>query len=482
VLAVANMLGLMLVAFSIAYVLPLLAALLSGDGTFAAFLGAALVTAGVGLALAYATRRKARELKPRDGFLLLTAGWLIMSASAALPLILLLPRLTFTRAYFEAMSGLTSTGATVLTGLDRLAPSVNLWRCTLEWCGGLAIIVLAIAVMPLLGIGGMQLYRGETPGVVKEDKLTPRITETVRSLSFAYATLTAVGIIALRLCGMSWFDAICHCFSAVGLGAFSTHDQSIRYFHSPAIELTLAALMIVASLSFARHFAALRRFTLEPYTRDPEAKAIVVLLGASVLGIALLLTVHGTYPGFWSCLRHAFFNVVSVATTSGLVSDDYTSWPLLAPFWMLFLCTVLSSAGSAGGGIKMFRTLVLSREAGREFKLLVHPSAVAPVRIGGRLVPERVRDSVLAFVFLYFSTTVLLTFALLATGLDFRSAFGAVVATVNNTGPGLGVVGPFKTYQSLSSLQLWICTAAMLLGRLEIFSVLVLLTPAFWRK
>ena len=481
-LAVANMLGLMLVAFSAAYLLPIVAALLAGDGTFGAFLAAALVTAGAGVALTAATRRRARELKPRDGFLLLTAGWVMMSASAALPLIMLLPKLTFTRAYFEAMSGLTSTGATVLTGLDRLPPALNLWRCTLEWCGGLAIIVLAIAVMPLLGIGGMQLYRGETTGVVKEDKLTPRITETVRSLSYAYTTLTAVGIVALRLCGMSWLDAICHCFSAVGLGAFSTHDESVRFFHSPAVELTLAALMIVACLSFARHFAALRRLTLEPYRRDPEARAIVVLLGASVVGIALLLTARGTYPGFWVSLRHAFFNVVSVATTSGLVSDDYTRWPLLAPFWMLFLCTVLASTGSAGGGIKMFRTLLLSREAGRELKLLVHPSAVAPVRIGGRLVPERVRDSVLAFVFLYFTTTVLLTFALLGTGLDFHSSFGAIVATINNTGPGLGVVGPFKTYQGLTALQIWICTAAMLLGRLEIFSVLVLLTPAFWRK
>lgn len=481
-LAVAKMLGLMLAGFSAAYLLPIAAALLAGDGTVLPFIAAALLTGGAGLALAGATRARARELKPRDGFLLVTLSWVVISALAAVPLILLLPRLSFTDAFFEAMSGLTTTGATILTGLDSLPPSINLWRHTLEWCGGLGIIVLAVAVLPLLGVGGMQLYRGEAPGPVREDKLTPRIMETVRSLSFAYLTLTVVGIVALRLCGMTWLDAICHCFSAVGLGGFSTHDQSVRYFHSPAIELALAALMIVAALSFARHFVALRRLTLEPYARDPEAKAIVLVLGASVLAIALLLTMRHAYPSFGAALRHAFFNVVSIGTTSGLLSDDYTTWPVLAPFWMLFLGCILCSTGSAGGGIKMFRTLLLSRQAGRELKLLVHPSAVAPVRIGGRLIPDRVSDSVLAFLFLYFMTTVVLTFALLATGLDFESSFGAIVAMVNNTGPGLGIVGPFRTYHDLTALQIWICTAAMLLGRLEIVSVLVLATPAFWRK
>lgn len=481
-LAVANVLGLMLAGFSAVYVLPIVAALICGDGTVLAFVVAAFATGGAGLALAAATRKSARELKPRDGFLLVTLGWVLISGSATIPLLLLLPHLTFTQAYFEAMSGLTTTGATVLTGLDNLAPSINLWRATLEWCGALAMIVLAVAVLPLLGIGGMQLYRGEAPGPVREDKLTPRITETVRSLSYAYVTLTLVGIVVLRFCGMSWLDAICHAFSAVGLGAFSTHDQSIRFFHSPAIELALAALMIVASLSFARHFIALRRLTLEPYARDPEAKAIFAALAASVIGIAALLTVARTYPSFGSSLRHAFFNVVSVATTCGLVSDDYTAWPVLAPFWMLFLCCILSSTGSAGGGIKMFRTLLLSRHAGRELKLLVHPSAVAPVRIGGRLIPSRVSDSVLAFLFLYFMTTAILVFALLGSGLDFVSSFGAIIATINNTGPGLGLVGPFKTYHALTPYQTWVCTVAMLLGRLEIFSVLVLATPAFWRK
>jgi len=481
-LGVANVLGLMLAAFSAMYVLPILAGLVYGDGTALHFLIAGIVSGGIGLALAAATRRHARELKPRDGFLLVTLGWVLMSASATIPLLTLMPQLSVTNAFFESMSGLTTTGATVLTGLDMLPPSINLWRATLHWCGGLGIIVLAVAVLPMLGVGGMQLYRAEAPGPVKDEKLTPRITETAKSLWLAYSGITVVGIIALRIAGMSWFDAVCHCFSAVGLGGFSTHDRSIAYFNSPAIELTLAALMLVASLSFARHFVALRRLSLEPYTRDPEAKAILIVLLASVLGIALLLRYQHVYSSFGLALRHALFNVVSIATTSGLVSQDYTLWPAFAPFWMLFLCCILCSTGSAGGGVKMFRTLVLSRQAGRELKLLVHPSAVAPVRIAGRPIPDRVLNSVLAFIFLYFMTMVFLTFALLATGLDFQTSLGAILATVNNTGPGLGQVGPFKTYHSLSALQIWVCTLAMLLGRLEIFSVLVLFTPAFWRK
>ncbi len=481
-LAVANVLGLMLVGFSAAYILPILAALWYGDGTGGPFVLTGLASVGVGFALAALTSGRGREMKPRDGFLLVTLGWVLLPATATLPLLALLPHLTFTHAFFETMSGLTSTGATVLTGLDRLPPSVNLWRHTLEWFGGLGMIVLAVAVLPLLGVGGMELYRGEAPGPVKEDKLTPRIRETVKSLSIAYSVLTVCGIIALKLSGMTWFDAICHAFSAVSLGGFSTHDRSIAYFHSLPIELTLAALMIVASLSFARHFVALRRLTIEPYTRDPEVKAILVLLAASVVGIALLLTLRHIYPSFSAALRHSFFDVVSIATTSGLVTNNYAVWPLLAPFWMLFLSCILCSTGSAGGGIKMFRTLLLSKQAGRELKLLVHPNAVAPIRIGGRLIPERVGGSVLAFIFLYFMTTVALTFALLATGLGFESSFGAIVASINNTGPGLGVVGPLKTYHALDPLQDWICVLAMLLGRLEIFSVLVVLTPTFWRK
>ena len=481
-LGVAHVLGLVLAIFGVAYVLPVGCSIITGDGLWLQFIMAAAINTGVGLAIALATLKFRRELKPRDGFLLVTLVWVLMSASATIPLLLALPHLSFTRAFFETMSGLTTTGSTVLTDLENLPPSLLFWRASLQWFGGLGIIVMALAVLPLLGVGGMQLYKAEAPGPIKDEKLAPRITETAKSLWFVYATLTAVGIVSLRICGMSWFDAICHAFSVVGLGGFSTHDDNIAHFKSPAIEFVLIVLMFVASLNFARHFIALRRLSLQTYTRDPEFKAIVAILLGSVIVIAGLLTWHGVYPGFMTSLRHSAFNVVSMATTTGFVTQDYSTWPVFAPIWMLFLSCIVCSTGSTGGGIKMFRTLLLARQAGRELKLLVHPSAMAPVRIGGRVIPDRVADAVLGFIFLYFMTVALLTFALLMSGLDFDSSFSAIVAAINNTAHGLGTVGPVRNYHSLTVFQTWVCTVAMLLGRLEIFSVIVLLTPAFWRK
>ena len=483
-LGIAHLLGLIVAAFGLVYLLPIGCSLATGDGLWPRFLLAAAITAAAGVALAAATFRHRRELKARDGFLLVTLGWVLLAASATLPLLFTLPGLTFTRAFFETMSGLTTTGSTVLDGLDALAPSINFWRHSLIWLGGLAVIVVAIGVMPILGVGGMQISKAEAPGPVKDEKLALRITETARSLWLVYALLTLAGVLALRLCGMSWLDAICHAFSAVALGGFSTHDASIGYFHSAGIELVLIVLMLISALNFARHFAALRRLSLKPYRHDPELKPIALLMAASVVFIAGLLTWQGVYPTFGTSLRYAAFNVVSLATTTGWVTvgaSGFTTWPVFAPIWMLFLSGISCSTGSPGSGIKMFRTLVLSRQAGRELKLLVHPNAMAPVRIGGRPVPERAADAVLAFIFLYFMTVALLTFAMLLTGMSFDWAFRVVVASINNTAFGLPGEGVWNLH-ALTPLQTWICTAAMLLGRLEIFSVIVLFTRTFWRK
>ena len=481
-LPVANVLGWLLATFGLACLLPVGCSLIMGDGEWPRLLLAAAINVGAGLALAGATSRVRRELRPRDGFLLVTLGWLLLTLAGALPLLLTLPQLSLTGGFFESMSGLTTTGSTVLNGLDALPPSVNFWRHCLHWFGGLGIIVMGLAVLPLLGIGGMQLYKGQTPGPVKDERLAPRITETAKSLWYVYALITAAGIVSLRICGMSWFDAICHAFSAVGLGGFSTHDRSIAYFNSPAIELTLMVLMVIASLNFARHFIALRRLSLEGYEHDPEVKGIFAILSASVVGIAALLAWHGVYPDFTTALRHSAFTVISQATTSGLTTQDYQQWPVFAPYWMLFLSCIVCSTGSTGGGIKMFRTLLLARQAGRELKLLIHPSAMAPVRIGGRAIPDSVGHAVLAFIFLYFMTVALLTFAMLLTGLDFDPSFTAVVTSINNTAHGFGPPGAVHNFHSLTNLQLWICAAAMLLGRLEIFSVLVLFRRTYWRK
>ena len=468
--------------FAVTFVLPLVSALVFQDGTFDDFAIAAGINVVIGLAIAGATRRYKRELKARDGFLLVTLTWVLMSLSAAVPLMIALPGISFTDAYFEAVSGLTTTGSTVITGLDNLPPSINLWRHALHWFGGIGIIVLAVAVLPLLGVGGMALYRAETPGPVKDEKLTPRITETAKALWLTYIGITAIGVVALRSAGMNWFDALCHAFSAMGLGGFSTRDASIGAFDSVAIEVVLIVLMLVATLNFSRHFMALRGRTLAPYRNDSEAKVIFLLVGGSVLAIAALLTAHGTYPTFIEALRHSAFNVVSVASTTGFVSQDFGLWPIFAPVWMIFLSCIICSTGSTGGGIKMFRTLLLARQAQREMKLLVHPSAVIPIRIGGHIVQDRIAYSVLAFIFLYFQTIAVLTFVMLLTGMDLVTAFTSVVASVNNLGPGIGQTGPAGNYQGLTDLQTWICTVAMLLGRLEIFSVLILFTVAFWRK
>ena len=479
---VAHVLGTLLAFFGIAYIVPVITSFISGDGKAPYFLMAAAISSGAGLLVRLATRKHSRELKPRDGFLLATLSWVLMSLSASIPLLLVIPGLSFTNAYFEAMSGLTTTGSTILTGLDNLPYSINIWRHTLHWLGGLGIIVLAVAILPLLGVGGMQLYRAEAPGPVKDEKLTPRITETAKSLWVVYTVMTIAGIIALRFAGMTWFDAICHGMSALSLGGFSTHDNSLGYYNSLAIEMVMCVLMVAASLNFARHFIALRRLTLQPYRKDPEARAIGLVLGLSIVGITALLYFHGTYPEFGSALRHATFNVISMATTTGFVTENFETWPAFAPIWLLFLTCIVCSTGSTGGGIKMFRTLLLARQAGRELKLLVHPSAMWPVRIGGKPVPDHIGDSVLAFIFLYFMTVVTLTFAMLLTGLNFDSSFSAIVASINNAGPGLAAVGPSHNFSELTNTQTWICTAAMLVGRLEIFSVLVLFTPAFWRK
>ena len=481
-LAVLNVLGSMLMLFSITYLMPIVTSLIYSDGLFVDFIYAAAGCLLAGAALVAVTRRHQRELRSRDGFLLVTLAWVLMSAIATVPLLLALPGLSFTDAFFETMSGLSTTGATVLTGLDTMAPSVNLWRAALHWYGGMGIIVLVVAILPMLGVGGMQLYKAETPGPVKNEKLTPRITQTAKALWFVYFLLTLACIGSLKLAGMSWFDAVCHSFSTLALGGFSNYDASIGHFDSVRIEIVLIVFMLISAMNFSRHFIAWQQKSLRTYATDREAIAMLWLLGIASLGVSFYIWMHGVYPSFATSLRHVAFNLIAFATTCGYVTQDYAAWPIFAPMVIVMLSCYTANTGSTGGGIKMFRTLVLFRQAGRELFLLVHPQAVTPVKIGGQVVANQIVFAVLAFVVLYFGAVVTLTFALLASGLDFISAFTAIIATINNAGPGLGVVGPSSNYQGLTDFQTWVCSAAMLLGRLEIFSVLVLFTPSFWRK
>ncbi len=481
-LAVLNVLGSMLMLFSITYVLPMLTSVIYRDGLLIDFVYAAVISAGTGAVVYGATLRHHRELRSRDGFLLVTLAWIMMSAIATVPLLLALPGLSFTDAFFETMSGLTTTGSTVLTGLDSLAPSLNMWRAALHWYGGMGIIVLAVAILPLLGVGGMQLYKAETPGAVKNEKLTPRITQTAKALWFVYVLITLACIVSLRVAGMSWFDAIFHAFSTVALGGFSSYDASIGHYDSMAIESVLIGFMLLAAMNYSRHFIAWQQKSLRTYLTDFEAIAMLRLLLIAIVVVSTFIWAVGVYPEFTAALRHVAFNLVSIATTCGFATQDYASWPVFASMIMVMLSCYTCNTGSTGGGIKMFRTLVLFRQAVRELWLLVHPQAVTPVKIRHQVVANHVVFAVLAFVVLYFGTVVTLTFLLLLSGLDFISAFTAIIASINNMGPGLGVVGPASNYQGLTDFQTWVCSLAMLLGRLEIFSVLVLLTPTFWRK
>ena len=481
-LTVIHALGLMLIVFSVSYLIPVAASLIYDDGTTIDFLLAMVWTSAIGFLMWLLTRNYKGELSIRHGYLLVVAMWTAMPAVATLPLLLVLEGMSFTDAYFETMSGLTTTGATVLVGLDYLPEAINIWRCELQWLGGMGIIVLAVAILPLLGVGGRQLFRAETPGPMKDNALTPRIAETARNLWMVYLAITLICVFALKWAGMNWLDAVCHAFSAMGLGGFSTHDASIGYFNSPLIEFVMVVFMLFAVVNFSTHFLVWRSKSLKVYLHDSEAVASLGLILASCAGIALFLWWQNVYPGFWIALRYASFNVVSIATSSGYASVDYAQWPIFAPLWMMFLTAIAASSGSTGGGIKMVRTLVLVKQAGREFLRLLHPSAVNPMKIGRQVIANNIVFAVLGFIFLYFMTVVTLTFTLLITGMDFISAITAVLASINNCGPGLGTVGPASNYSGLTDFQTWVCTTAMLVGRLEIFTVLILFTPHFWRR
>jgi len=481
-LPVLNVLGRLLFLFGFAYLLPVACSIVFHDNTLPDFLLAMMVCMGSGVLLHVSTRSYRRELKTRDGFLLVTAAWTLMAAIAALPLLIVYHQMSFTDAFFETMSGLTTTGATVMADLDHAAPSINLWRHELNWLGGMGIIVLAVAILPLLGVGGRQLYKAETPGPMKDAKLTARIGDTAKALWLVYFAITMACILLLRVAGLSWLDAICHAFAVMGLGGFSTRDASVGAFDNPWVELILIVFMTIAAMNFATHFVVFRERSLRAYWSDMEARGVVIVLTVSSLGVAVYLWIMGTYPDFPTALRHASFNLVSMATDCGFSSQDFDKWPIFAPLWMLFLSCVTVSSGSTGGGIKMIRTLILAKQANRELIRLLHPMVVNQVRVGATTVPNTVVAAVMGFIFLYFMSIVLMSFMLMISGLDFVSAFSAVIACINNAGPGLAKVGPATNYAGLTDFQTWLLSFTMLLGRLEVLSVVVLFTPHFWRK
>jgi len=479
--AALRLLGLLLALFSLTMLPPAAIGLISADGSEAAFLDAFAIIVILGLALWLPLRKRRYELRLRDGFMVVVLFWTALGLGGAVPL-LLTERLPISAAdaIFESVSGLTTTGATVITGLDELPRSILFYRQQLQWLGGIGIIVLAVAILPMLGIGGMQLYRAETPGPMKDNKLTPRITETAKALWYIYLGLTAACAGAYYFAGMSVFDAVCHAFSTVAIGGFSTHDASIGHFDSPLIEAAAIVFMFLGGVNFSLHFLALRYRNVKPYLFDSEFRFYTLNLIAICAAVSLALGVSGTYHDPITALRHGVFQAVSVGTTTGFTTTSFAYWPSFVPVLLLFSSFAGGCAGSTGGGIKVMRIQLLLKQGIREINRLVHPSAIIAIKVGGRPIPDRIIDAVWGFFAAYVASFAALMLVLLALGIDQVTAFSAVAASINNLGPGLGEVS--ANYAGLSAPAKLTLTFAMLLGRLEIFTLLVVLSPVFWRS
>lgn len=478
---VTRILGLLLMLFSLTMLPPAMVSIWYDEGNWPAFIDAFTVILVTGFLIWIPFRKTHRDLRLRDGFLVVACFWIGLGLAGAIPLVMSeRPLMNVTDAVFESMSGLTTTGATVLSNLDTLPRSILFYRQQLQWLGGMGIIVLAVAVLPMLGVGGMQLYRAETPGPVKDTKLTPRITETAKALWYVYLGITIMCMIAYWLAGMDLFDAVAHSFSTVAIGGFSTHDASLAYFNSPVIELIAVIFMFIGGVNFSLHFLTWRNGRVSNYLLDPEFRAYATLLAALSVVVVLYLYATGEYQTLNEAFTKGLFQAVSIGTTTGYTTANYAVWPGSLPVLLILASFVGGCAGSTGGGIKVIRWLLIYKQGVREVLRLVHPSAEIPVKLGNRAVQIRVVDSVWGFFSVYIVLFGVMMIIMMATGLDQVTAFAAVAASLNNLGPGLGEVA--SSFTSVNDTAKWISVCGMLLGRLEIFTLLVLITPAFWQR
>jgi len=476
--AVIRLFGILLLLYSLSFVPSVGVSWLYADGQAWVFGWSLLLTAGAGAVLWLPNPRADAHLSMRDGFFVVTLFWVVLGGVGALPFILGL-KLRFVDALFESISGFTTTGATVLVGLDRLPPSILYHRQQIQFLGGMGVIVLAVAILPLIGGGGNQLYRAETSGVAKHEKLTPRIAETARALWAIYTGLTLACALAFWMAGMSVFDAIGHAFAAVSTGGFSPHDASIGYFDSPLIEGIAIVFMLAGGVNFAVHFVAWHRRQPGAYLRDPEARVYGAIFLGATLFMTLGLAMTHTYDSVLQALRHAAFQVASILTSTGFGTATFAEWPLHLPLTLVALSFVGGCVGSTAGGMKVLRVMLIAKQGVRELFLLAHPQALAVVKLGKRPIDAPTLSSVWGFAALYLLTTSILTVAMMALGLDFESALGAVAATINLTGPGLGAVA--TTFAGVGAEVKWLAIFAMLVGRLEVFTLLILFLPAYWR-
>ena len=478
--AVQRVVGFLIAGSSLMMLPPVLVSLWYKDGTATLFLLCAAILLATGLLVYFPVRHAKQELRLRDGFLIVVSAWLALVLVGAVPFVFLTsPHLSYVDSVFESMSGLTTTGATIVTNIDALPRAVLYYRQQLQWLGGMGIIVLAVAILPMLRIGGMQLYRAETPGPMKDSKLTPRITETAKALWLIYVGITLTCIFAYWLAGMKLFDAVGHAFSTVAIGGFSTHNDSLAFWNNPTVEVVAIIFMAIAGINFALHFTAWRRASAQPYFLDPELKVYASLLMVFAIIVSFALYLTGTYDSMLLSIRYGTFQVVSAMTTTGFTTAPFYMWTGFLPVLLICIAFIGGCAGSTAGGMKVIRVILLYRQSIREIQRLVHPHAVIPVKIGGQRTSDTVISAVWGFFFLYIANFALMTIMLTATGLDAETAYSAVGACITNLGPALGQAGP--NYASLNDVAKIILSIAMLLGRLEIYTLLVLLTPAFWR-
>ncbi|EGY33297.1 TrkG protein [Aggregatibacter actinomycetemcomitans serotype e str. SC1083] len=484
-LSILRIVGILVMCFSCTMLLPAFVALLYGDGGGKAFIQSFVMSAIAGVILWWACHHHKEELRSREGFLIVVAFWVVMGSLGAIPFMLFEdPDLTISSAFFESFSGLTTTGATTIVGLDNLPKAILFYRQLLQWLGGMGIIVLAVAIIPLLGIGGMSLYRAEISGPLKENKMRPRITETAKTLWIIYTSLTLLCAFSYWLAGMSPFDAISHSFSTVSIGGFSTHDSSIAYFDSSTVNIITVIFLLISACNYALHFNAFsqlgKRNIFLSYFRDPEFRFFMLIQFSLVLICFAMLLANHHFDETFQNLEQAVFQSVSISTTAGYTTSSFEQWPLFLPILLLFASCIGGCAGSTGGGLKVVRVLVLYLQAKRELKRLIHPNLVYPIKLGKRVLDERVIQSIWAFFSAYLLVFVICLLGVISCGVETFDAFNTVIACLNNVGPALGTVS--SNFVGIPDSAKWILTLAMVCGRLEIFSLLVLFTPAFWRS
>ena len=478
---VLRIIGLLLIIASLMMVPPILVGYLYQDGDILPFIYGFVSLFILGSGLLFVYRSAKSDLKIRSGFIVVGISWLIIGGSCAIPLFFSHSlNLSLTDAVFESVSALTTTGATIIGHLDDLPHSILFYRQLLQWLGGMGIIVLAIAILPMLRIGGMQMFKAETPGPMKDNKLTPRITETAKSLWYLYLGMTFVCALAYFMAGMNVFDAIGHAFSTLSTGGMSTHDDSMAYFDNSLIELIAMIFMFVAGINFSSHFVAWRSASLKPYLNDTEIRTYASIVLASIIIIVVVLITNNAYPTLYESIRHASFQVFSMITTTGFTTNTISQMPTFVPFLLILLGTMGACAGSTSGGIKMIRIVLLNKLSMRELYRLIHPHGQFIIKLDGKTVNYRVLDSVSAFMLQFIFILTIFTMVLLFFGEDLTTAGTSVLSSVANIGPALGTTQ--LNFVDLADGSKWTLSLAMIFGRLEIFTIFVLLIPSYWES